>query len=63
MEDYKIRLEEKMENDLKISFLKLTEEERIAIIKKFLKDQKKSPTMKQTKDDFMFGMGCDKIFR
>ena len=41
MEDYNIRLEEKIENDLKISFLKLKKEERIAIIKKFLKDQKK----------------------
>ena len=52
-----------MKNDLKISFMKLTKKERITIIKKFLEDQKKSPTMKQTKDDFMFGQGCDKKFR
>ncbi len=43
------------------SFMKLTEKEKRAIIIKFLKDQKKSPTMNQTKDKFMFGQGYKKF--
>ena len=43
--------------------MKLPEKERIAIIKKFLKDQKNSSEMKKTKEDYFFGQGRDKMFR
>ena len=55
MEDYKVKLDEEKENEMKVSFIKLSKKERNAIIKKFLKDHKNSPTMSQTKKDFMFG--------
>ena len=38
MEDYKVKLDEEKENEMKISFIKLSKNERKAIIKKFLKD-------------------------
>ena len=63
MEDYKVKLEEENENEMKVSFIKLSKKERNAIIKKFLKEHKKSPTMRQTKKVLMFGQGNEKKFR
>ena len=63
MEDDKVKLDEEKENEMKVSFIKLSKKERNAIIKKFLKEHKNSPTMSQTKKVLMFGQGNEKKFR